>query len=284
MAKERILILGGSGFIGKNLIDGLGSDYEILAPIHKELDLVGDDLSDYLRGVGAVTCVVNAAAYGIYGQDLPDMVEKNLRIADNIVRAKNSYKQLINLSSGAVYGKHQPLVTVSENELDDMPVPSDKYGFCNYLAANYLINSTRWCVNLMPFGVFGKYEDKDKRFITHSILQALKGEPIVIYQDVRFTFLSVEDLVAEIKRFIQARGIKGFFNAGGIDVTLKELAVMIGQAAGKRVDIRVLEEGMANEYTCDDGKIRGLMGDWEYTPLDLAVRRLYRHYERISTL
>ena len=45
----KIMITGGSGFIGRNLIEYLAKRHEVLAPTHKELELVDDDASERKR-------------------------------------------------------------------------------------------------------------------------------------------------------------------------------------------------------------------------------------------
>ena len=42
----KILLTGGSGFVGKNIIEMLGKKHEIVAPTHKELELADQDAMD----------------------------------------------------------------------------------------------------------------------------------------------------------------------------------------------------------------------------------------------
>ena len=39
----KIFVTGGSGFIGRNLIESLAKRHEVLTPTHKELELIDDD-------------------------------------------------------------------------------------------------------------------------------------------------------------------------------------------------------------------------------------------------
>jgi len=269
------LILGGSGFLGRHLVEGLDN---VIAPPHKELDLLKDSVSDYVRGK-KIDCIVNAAGYGVYGQELPDMVEQNMRMIANI--AKAPVELVINVASGAVYGKHQNIVKVKETKISTPPV--DRYGFARWLGAEYLLFKRKHIANLCPFGIFGKYEDPDYRFISNAITRTLRGEPIIIYRDARFTYQPVEHFVAQVKRLISLKQVRGYYNTGGFDTTLRELAVMVGKASGKRVEITMLDNDTGYEYTCNSDKI-DCFGVEPKLSLEKAVSNLYKWHARNTTL
>ena len=75
----KILITGGSGFIGRNLIKGLNKDYDVFSPTSKELDLTNSDAVEfYLRNkyfdyIIHTACIVSRSN----STNSPDMVYKN---------------------------------------------------------------------------------------------------------------------------------------------------------------------------------------------------------------
>ena len=45
-----VFVTGGSGFIGRNLVEALGDEYDILAPSHAELELLDEEaVATYLN-------------------------------------------------------------------------------------------------------------------------------------------------------------------------------------------------------------------------------------------
>src|SRR5437763_1861590 len=57
----RILLTGGSGFIGRNLSDHISRDHNVLAPTHSELDLAGNLAADAWFRAHEVDAVIHNA-------------------------------------------------------------------------------------------------------------------------------------------------------------------------------------------------------------------------------
>ena len=68
------------------------------------------------------------------------------------------------------------------------------YGFSKYLISQYIEKSDN-CVCLRLFGVFGKYEDYEYKFISNAIVKNLLQMPIRIRQNVYFDWLYINDLM-----------------------------------------------------------------------------------------
>ncbi len=281
----RILITGGSGFIGKNLAEQLASTYEVLAPSSTELDLLKEQaVREYLSAhsfdviVHAATTRSNRRLAGP-----PDLLDRNCRMFFNLVRNQSRFGKMIHFGSGAEYGRVQLPAQVREDYFDSR-VPRDAYGFSKYICAKHIERSDR-IVNLRLFGVFGAYEDYTVRFISNACCRALKGLPIVLRQDVVFDYLYVKDLVRLTAWFIENNARHKAYNVStGRPVALTELARAIArvssQVSGRNPNVSVLAEGMGPEYSADNSRMLMEMGGYRFWDLQDAIRDLYAWYER----
>src|SRR5271157_4610023 len=134
----RILITGGSGFIGRNLAEQLASTYEVLAPSSAELDLLnGQAVREYLS-THSFDVIVHAAAARSNRRVAapPDLLDRNCRMFFNLVRNEGRFGKMIYFGSGAEYDKTGLPARVKE-EYFDTRVPTDPYGFSKYICAKY---------------------------------------------------------------------------------------------------------------------------------------------------
>ena len=102
MKDLKILLTGGSGFIGKNIVEQLGKNI-FLVPSHNELDLLDAIAVEKYLKVHPVDVVIHAANLGGNRAevDVPNVLERNLRIF-NLVRNAQYFKNLSTLVRSAV--------------------------------------------------------------------------------------------------------------------------------------------------------------------------------------
>jgi UDP-glucose 4-epimerase len=285
----RILITGGSGFIGRNLAEQLAANYEVLAPSSAELDLLNEQaVREYLTRHRCDVIVHTATTRSNRRLAAPpDLLDRNCRMFFNLVRnlapRHERVGKMIHFGSGAEYSRLQLPPRVTEDYFDTR-VPTDAYGFSKYICAKYIERSDR-LLDLRLFGVFGPYEDYTVRFISNACCRALKGLPIVLRQDVVFDYLYIHDLVKLTAWFIENDPRHKAYNiATGRPVALTELARVIAQVSaqvsGRTPDISVLSEGLGPEYSADNSRMLAEMGNYQFWDLEDSIRNLYSWYER----
>jgi UDP-glucose 4-epimerase len=282
----RILITGGSGFIGKNLAEQLASKYEVSAPPSSELDLLKEqEVREYLGG-RRFDVVVHAATTRSNRRVAapPDLLDRNCRMFFNLVRSQGQFGKMIHFGSGAEYERAHLPPRVREDDFDTR-VPADAYGFSKYICAKY-IERSKGMVDLRLFGVFGPYEDYTVRFISNACCRALAGVPIVLRQDVVFDYLYVKDLAEITSWFIERDARYPAYNVcTGQPVALTELARIVADVSGRSPEVSVATADMGAEYSADNSRMLEEMGGYEFWDIGKAIAELYAWYaERRSQL
>jgi len=251
----KIVLTGGAGFIGSNLISRLQEfgGYEVVVLDNEVLgkrefisdlrhEFVHGDIRDkplvrrILRGADAVihlaadTRVIPSIANPGFNMDV------NVQGSFNILEAmrETGVSRLVNASTGgAIMGEVEPPV-----HEDMTPRPASPYGasklavegYCSAFAASYGMS----CVSLRFSNVYGPRSFHKGSVIAHFMKQLLIGKPLEIFGDGSQTrdFVHVRDLSDGIVAALQ-RKASGVFQLGtGKPTAVSEVIALLAEVTG----------------------------------------------------
>jgi GDP-L-fucose synthase len=280
----KVLVTGGSGFIGRNVAEGFSLTHEVAAPGRDELNLLdAEAVRGYLERhrfdaiVHAATERSNRALAGA-----PELLERNCRMFFNLARNPHAFGRMLFLSSGAVYDRAHVPPLVAEEDFDAR-VPADPYGFSKYLCAKS-IQAGGPIYELRLFGVFGPHEDWRVRFISNACCRAVWDLPVVMRRNVFFDYLDVEDLARIVERFLSGSFRHRQYNVStGCPVDLKTLAAEVIETSGKPLEIVIRQEGLGAEYSGANRLLMAELPGFQFRRRKESIGRLYEWYASRKT-
>lgn len=280
---KKILLLGKEGFIGKNLLEYLAGipEYIVFAPNKLELDVTDEKAVKKKLESEFYDVIINSAVYNPrvgFNKDSSKEIEYNLRIFYNFEKYQDLYGKMLYFGSGAEFDKSAEISIVNECYVPKR-IPLNDYGLYKYVINKQILNSKN-IVNLRIFGLFGKYENWAKTFISGACCKAIKNLPITIRQDVLFDYLYIEDFMIIIKWFIDNTcKFKDYNIVSGNAVYLSEIAEKVIKISEKELQIVICRDNIGNEYTASNKRLLDEIGKIHFTPIDVAIKDLYKWYE-----
>jgi UDP-glucose 4-epimerase len=247
---KKVLVTGGAGFIGSNLVkkllengtsvtvlDNFLSGYrENLIPF-TNIKLVEGDVRDRNAVDEAIkgTEVVFHLAASVGNKRSIDMpitdAEINVLGTLNVLEAarKEGVRKIVASSSAGIFGELKTLPIKEDHPIE----PDSPYG-CTKLCEEKLCLSYAKLYNieavcLRYFNVYGPNQRFDAygNVIPIFVFRMFRGEPIIIFGDGEQTrdFVHVNDVVHANIKAAHATGVSGAFNiASGSSITINELA------------------------------------------------------------
>lgn len=282
MKKLRIFLTGGSGFIGRNILEQLGERYTFFAPSHRKLELTDTEAVARYLCQHPVDAVIHTANVGgnLAEKDFPNPAAYNLLIFFNLVRNAAYFKKFIYVGSGTQYGKQLPIERVKETDLGKR-IPADEFGLYKYICARYIEDSSLPMINLVLFGVYGKYEPYQFRFISNALCRAQFGMPITINQNVFFDYLWIDDFVRVLDHFLTHAPKYRTYNMGtGKRIDLLSIAKKVLTITRKKLPVQVDKLGFKEGYTCNNSRLMEEMPELHFTDFDDTLRNLYAYYRQ----
>lgn len=283
MNKKCILITGSSGFIGRNLKEALEDTYTVFSPLHDELDLLDKSSVQKFFIENKVDVVIHTANRNNTKHQVSeyDVIQSNLKMFYNLEQQQEQYDRLIYFGSGAEYGKHRALDFVCEGDFGAV-IPEDAYGLSKYVMAKEAERSEK-IYDICIFGVYGKYEEYNRRFISNAICRALKGMPVTLSQNALFSYIYIDDLVEITKWFIENKPREHRYNVMPDEAYwLLDLAQMVREEFDNAPKLELGSDGLKLAYAGSSKRLIQEIGSFSFTHPKEAIKNLRQYYENIS--
>lgn len=279
----KILIIGANGFIGKHLCEYFTKNktYALLTPSSKELNIAQEESVDAYMETHKPEMIINCANRG-GGRDSTNenIVHENLRMFFNIVKHSDKVSKIIHFGSGAEYSKHKSIVDVKEEDVD-VSIPLDEYGFYKSVCSKFIEKSNN-NLNLRIFGCYGEYENYEFKFISNAIVKNLLHLPITINKNVFFDYIYVNDLVKIVDHFLHHDSKHKVYNlTTGKKIDLITLAHLINETSDFTSEIKIINDGLNNEYTSQNSRLMNEINTFEFTSHRTAIIEMRNYYASI---
>jgi len=263
---RKVLVTGGGGFIGSNLVRGLlahGDDVRVLDnfatgsrtnldEVAADVEVVEGELRSYERvhnAVRGVEVVFHLGALGSVPRSVQDPLTTsavNVEGTLNVLLAARDegIRRVVFASSSSVYGSAIELPAREDGPVD----PISPYGVAKLAAERYCVSFSRVyhsfeTVVLRYFNVFGPRQNPHSQYaaVVPLFLTAIaRGEPVTIFGDGGQSrdFTYVDNIVEANLRAADAGGANGrIFNvAAGSPASVDTLADTIAALLGKPVE------------------------------------------------
>jgi len=281
--RKKILLTGGSGFIGRNLLESRSvAGYQIFAPRHSELDLLDELAVEQYFARNKIDAVIHSAVKPGHrnAKDTSQLLLSNLRMFYNLARNTERFERMVVIGSGAIYdSRFYGIKRLEESYVEH--VPTDEHGFSKYVIEKYLETANN-IFDLRVFGIYGKYEDYQIRFISNMICKALAGLPLTIKQDRRFDYLFVDDLAPVIVKVLETGLPWPSINVTpDLSVLLTDVARTVLEVVGRSdLPLVIAQSGEGLEYSGDNSRLHRWMPEARLTPLRTGVERLVTWYRQ----
>jgi UDP-N-acetylglucosamine/UDP-N-acetyl-alpha-D-glucosaminouronate 4-epimerase len=299
----RVLVTGGAGFIGSNLVRELlerGDAVRVLDNFSTgsranldglEVEIVEGELRSYERvhnAVRGVETVYHLGALGSVPRSVQDPLTSsavNVEGTLNVLLAArdSGVRRVVFSSSTSVYGTSREMPTTESCP----PDPISPYGVAKLAAERYCVAFSRVydsleTVVLRYFNVFGPRQSPSSQYaavIPLFVTAIAAGRPVAIHGDGEQSrdFTYVDNVVDATIRAASAEGASGraFNVAGGSPATVNHVADTIGAILGRPVEKRFEppRAGDIRDSWADLAAARATLGFEPSVSLEEGLRR-----------
>jgi len=299
----KILVTGGLGFIGSNLVLELkrrGHEVWACDLMHSEgPNYVRCDVSKY-RQVERMSeehgfdCVYHAAAE--YGRWNGEDYYENLWLT-NAVGTKNLLRmqekkgfKMVFFGSAEVYGDYEGVM--SENVMDKIPIKQmNDYAIAKWVNELQIMNSAAMfgteTVRVRLFNVYGPGEHYTpyRGFIPKFIYEALHNKPYTVYLGHKRTLEYVADICRTLSNIIDNFKPGGVYNLGGDEqYEVKYVSDLILRCLGKndtKVTYKEAEPFTTKVKTPDSSKAKSDLGFKLTVPIEEGMQKTVEWFKRL---
>lgn len=242
-----ILLLGGNGFIGKNIMENLLQENCRILLLNRKQDYLDDhfclndnikviqgELSDFSliqNAIAAnevnlvihlVSTIIPSSSLEDFHRDIEQVILPTFKLIDYL--SNTEIKFIFFSSGGTIYGKSD--TALKENHKLE---PINYYGYSKLLIEDYIIflnrlNNLKFII-IRPSNVYGKYQrlEAQQGFIAVALGKIKSNEPVEIWGDGKTIrdYVYAQDVAEALNKIIKSNIINQIINIGsgtGIDL------------------------------------------------------------------
>jgi GDP-L-fucose synthase len=293
---KKVLVTGGSGFIGSHVVDRLVSlGAQVTATVFQDpvnlsnLDHVKDqirmrvvdltrldDCMEICQGQDTVFNIAHADGSVVFKKNRPAYIlRQNMLITLNMLEAasRNQVQRFMVTSSAEVYPHDSPVPTAEGEAFTKSDRLADGYTWSKRMselaAGVWTHEHTLQVAIARPNNIYGTrdYFDEERgrvipMFIKHAVEE---DKPIVIWGngDAIRTFLYVEDLARGLVDLVEKHPKCDAVNLGGDEeISLRDLAALVLKLSGSKVEVicDTSKPSGAPKRTTDINKAQQILG------------------------
>lgn len=305
----KILILGGSGFIGRNLVETLAADncevflltrVKLFSQFKKmpKVTIIEGSLENTQLVIGTileygidtivhlVSNLIPSSEKTDFDSEVTAVILPTFEIL-NYISDKN-IKIIYFSSGGTIYGKVDGKV-FEGSELG----PINYYGYSKLIIENHIKLLSRTSdlryVILRPSNVYGKYQKLESKqgFIAVALGKILSNKPVEIWGDGNTTrdYVDVLDVVETVKGIIQENIEDQIFNLGsGEGYSLLEVVASIEKHLQRSANVIFKRKRKVDldKMTLDISKLQSYM---KYRPISLneGIKNFITYLEQVKS-
>ena len=306
---KSILIIGGSGFIGKNIVEALvgvecnivlitrqlgfdqfkkNSTIKVIKGNLNDTHLIKSIILDY--GIEVIlhlaSNLIPSSVKSQFDEEMQDIVLPTFEIL-NYISDKN-IKIIYFSSGGTIYGKVDGKV-FEGSELE----PINYYGYSKLIIENHIqllsrIADLRYVI-LRPSNVYGKYQRLESKqgFIAVALGKILSNQSVEIWGDGNTTrdYVDVLDVAEAVKGIIQENIEDQIFNLGsGEGYSLLEVIASIEKHLQRSANVifKRKREVDLDKMTLDISKLQSYM-KYRPTSLNEGIKNFITYLEQVKS-
>jgi len=310
-AGKNVLVSGGAGFIGSHLAEALTRSNASVTVVDnlstgslenfrefavRPRVIVGDvRRASTLQKARKTEVVFHLAALALSQSFRDPVLNCEVNVGGTVNALEHARKwdsSLVFASSGSVYGLPKTIPIAESQE----PVPASPYGVSKLAAEEYVAHYVRQygirACSLRYFNVFGPRQKvgEEMGVVPIFVRNAMLGATLRIFGDGKQTrdFLYVSDVVngtmLAALRMEEAKGMRLNIGGPGKEVSILQLASMVGSIVGRPINIQHAEAkpGDIARLVADSSLARKLIGYKARVSLREGLREYVRWLDQHS--